>query len=142
MARKDIHISGIEGGSGRFIAGFVNTPAGGFQITMNMFMKALLTDLTSDPFDRTYGSAFSELPGSNLGGRMDIVRSMVFDSVANVTTKIMDYQLGIDAPRSQRLSNARVTSLEEVEGPGFIVYVLLTNAAGVSMVSVLPHVEL
>lgn len=142
MAKYDIHISGIEGGSSRYICGFVNQRAEGFQITMDAYMRCLLTPLGSNPFDPNYGTRFAELPGSNMGGRLDLVRSITFESVENAASTIKRYQRTNNLPSSERLLSAAVSTYNEVGTSGIEVSVIIKNQAGQRMLAVLPHVEL
>jgi len=139
---RDLHLSGIDGGSGLYWAGYVNEFASGFQATINHFMKVLLTVKGSNPFAPSEGTAFAELPGSNMGNRMDLVRSIIVEAVKDAETSVKRNQAKEPLLATERLRSASIESLTAVGQDGFTVHVKLENQAGQRLLTLLPHVSL
>lgn len=139
---NDIHVTGIEGGSGLYWAGLSNTTASGFQATIDQYMKVLMTVKGSDPFDRTRGTAFAELPGSNMGGRMDLVKQIVAESVKDAETAIRNGQARAVVPKNARLRSAVLQYFTAIDATSFEAAILLENVAGERLATLLPHVSL
>lgn len=63
----------------------------GFQKTIQMWLKALLTEEGSDVYDREYGTPFVRLIGSNVTSRSD-VQLVVEQSIRKATEDVQRYQ--------------------------------------------------
>ena len=139
---KDIHITGIEGGSGLYWVGIGNYAAEGFQAAIDQYMKLLLTSKGSNPFDTSEGTAFADLPGSNMGGRLDLVKQIVVEAIKDAEKQLKRSQLRQPLSTSERLKSAALQSFASIDSTGFEVAILLENVAGQRLLTLLPHVSL
>jgi hypothetical protein len=139
---RDIHITGVEGGSGLYWVALANAVAEDFQATMNQYMKVLLTIKGSDPFAPGTGTAFADLPGSNMGGRLDLVQQITVEAIKDAELTIKRNQARQPLASKARLRSAVLKSFQPIGADGFEVYILLENQAGQRMLTLLPHVSL
>jgi hypothetical protein len=103
----------------------------GFQKLINKWAKCFLTPEGTDLSDRTYGSPFPNLIGSNITSRED-VSDVVQIAVDKTNVKIQEYQAA-DPPEDPReiLDDAELESIVfDTAGTGVEVYIRIRNQAG------------
>lgn len=137
MATYDIHyqllpIEEQKATAGKlFSFGFTAAVAvSGQQKMVNRWLKCFLTPKYSDPVDRLYGTAFSDLLGSNVNDTefSDTVLLAVED--CNNQMRRMDRSGALTA--EERLSNGNLDRIVPLGADGYSVYVTITSEAGVS----------
>lgn len=102
----------------------------GFQKLINRWVKAFMTTQGTDLSDRTWGTQFPDLIGSNITDRTDI-QQIVQSSVSKATddTRRIQAQYPSD-DATELLQSAQLTSLIFEDNSSVTVYVLLQNQAG------------
>lgn len=114
----------------------------GFQKLINKWAKCFLTPEGSDLSDRTYGSPFPNLIGSNITTRGDVA-DVVQIAVDKTNAKIREYQAAKppDDPR-ESLDDAELESLVfDTSGTGITVFIRIRNQAGELLRVQLPPVQ-
>lgn len=118
--------------SGTYHYGYKKTIAiKGFQKLINQWAKCFLTAEGTDLSDRSYGSPFSNLIGSNITSREDVA-DVVQIAVDKTNAKIQEYQAA-DPPVDPReiLDDAELESIVfDTSGTGVEVYIRIRNQAG------------
>lgn len=114
----------------------------GFQKLINKWAKCFLTPEGTDLSDRSYGSPFPNLIGSNITTREDVVE-LVQIAVDKTTSKIQEYQAA-NPPEDDReiLDDAELESVVfDATGTGIEVFVRIRNQAGELLRVQLPPVQ-
>lgn len=108
LTEEDQQVSGgniMKFGTGQ------NTSVTGFQKTIGLWLKALLTEEGSDLLDRDYGTPFVRLLGSNVTSRAD-VQQVIEQSVTQATDDIRRYQVEyLPSTEDEILENVRIESI-------------------------------
>lgn len=108
----------------------------GFYKTISQWVKCLLTEPGTDVSDSSYGTAFANLIGGNVGTPQD-VSDVVTLAVQTATNTVQSYQRTSQPPLDERLATVKVTQL--VQSTSQVdVYITLTNAANTAVTLTLP----
>ncbi len=110
------------------------TPEGvtGLYKLLNQWLKALFTDLGSDPTAKEDGSNFAQLIGANVG-LVDELFEVITISLDQATSTIERNQRSQDLPPEEIFGGVTLQSIEEDGPDGIVVSVVLENAAGQSL---------
>lgn len=101
----------------------------GFQMLINMWLKCFLTSKGGDPSDLSYGTAFTQLIGSNVA--LDDTRDVVDLAIDQCNTKIKEIQdNNFPLTPSELLESAQLIDfIEDPSAPGFSAYIEIKNKA-------------
>ena len=95
----------------------------------NRWLKCFMTLKGSDPLDKTYGTGFPDLFGSNISRRADFTDAMVL-FVDDCNQQLISMDNEQFPPDNERLASATITSLTSLGPDGYEVYVTIKNVAG------------
>lgn len=95
----------------------------------NRWLKCFMTLKGSDPLDKTYGTGFPDLLGSNVSREDDFTDAMVL-FVDDCNQQIQAFDNAQFPPDNERLASATITSLTPLGVDGYEVYVTIKNVAG------------
>lgn len=103
----------------------------GPQSLVNRWVKTLMTPKGSDPLRASYGTAFGNLPGSNISGKSPDVADVVNMAIQDANEQVMQQDIAGLYPDNERLLSAELITIEISEaGDGFNVWVRINNVAG------------
>lgn len=109
----------------------------GPQKLINRWLKCLMTPQGSDPFDRTYGTGFPNLIGSNIQDVADALDATAL-FIQDCNEQIRAFDKANFTPADERLQSATILKIVELGADGFEIWVGITNAAGQQTPVVLP----
>jgi hypothetical protein len=111
----------------------------GFQKLINKFLKTLMTLEGTDLSDRSNGTRFPALIGSNVTSAQDL-QDIVSTAVSKAEATLFRYQsMDPSDDPEDILQSAKMTSLVvDDNGAGFEVTILLKNQAGRALQFILP----
>lgn len=144
MPRYDVHIQLTPlsefNGTKFYSFGYQRTfKVTGIQKLINSFAKYLLTPVGTDPLDKTYGTDFTNLMGSNVTptDAQDVLVLAV-----DKTVKALQLLQSVDTPDSERIATATITRfivLPDIQG--FAAQVYIENAANQGLEFLIPTLE-
>jgi hypothetical protein len=112
----------------------------GPQKLINRWVKCFLTARGSDPHNKTYGTLFPTLYGSNITSYQDLADA-IHVSVDDCNQQIATQDRVNQAPDDERLQAGAVEQIiPNSAGDGFDVYISVTNVAGLTVTLQLPTV--
>lgn len=144
MARKSLHLRIIDpnaqAANGTFTFGSPSTLVEGKYKAVSLFLVRLFTPKGSDPTDRSAGTDFAYLPGSNYSDVAE-VETLIHTCVGEAADEAIRLQSSVTyLSRSERLSSAEITRFN-VLGPGhFEVWVSLRVQSGENITVLVPYV--
>jgi len=137
MATKyDIHFqpvaSGEATGSRIFTFGFrASLKVSGPQALVNRWVKTLMTPKGSNPLDKSEGTAFGRLAGSNISMRSRDIDDVLLLAIEDANDQVRQQDLIGMFPTNERLSNATLlVDQTRTWEDGFEVWVRIVNQAG------------
>jgi hypothetical protein len=143
--RYDIHFQPLpraeQTSTSVFTFGFLSAVGvRGPQKLINRWLKVLLTPQGSDPFDKAYGTGFTNLIGSNIQSVTDVLDTAAL-AVQECNTQVRAAERNVFTPPEERLQTATILKIEEVGRDGFDIWVAITNAAGLTVTVLLPQIS-
>lgn len=136
MAGYDIHFQPVPASE---VQGFKTFEFGyraalkvkGPQALVNRWVKTLMTPKGSDPLRATSGTAFGNLPGSNISEVTTDLNDVVNLAIQDANEQVMEQDIQGLYPDNERLLNAELLDfIPNATGDGFDVWVRITNVAG------------
>jgi hypothetical protein len=101
----------------------------GPQKLVNRWLKCLFTLKGTDLLDKTYGTGYAELIGSNVSRYQDFVDAVSL-FISDCNDQITAFDQAQFPPDDERLDSANLTSVVPRGVDGYDVYVSLKNVAG------------
>lgn len=109
----------------------------GPQKLINRWLKCFMTPQGSDPFDRTYGTGFPYLIGSNIQSTANVI-DIVTLAIQDCSTQIRAFETTNLMSADERLGSVSILQILEDGAAGFQIWLGITNAAGLQTPVVLP----
>jgi hypothetical protein len=122
----------------KFTFGYVSAVGvKGPQKLINRWLKCLFTVKGTDLLNRSYGTGFGELIGSNTSRRQDLIDALaLYINDCNEQIKALD--LAQFPPDDERLASATLTSVVQQDLDKYDVYITIKNIAGTVLVVEIP----
>ncbi len=95
----------------------------------NRWLKCFMTLKGTDPLNRSYGTGFADLIGSNVSRVDDFTDAMVL-FVDDCNQQMRDFDNAQFPPDNERLESATISSIRALPPDGYEVYVTIKNVAG------------
>ena len=140
MAGYDIHFQPVPASE---VFGFKTFEFGykaalkvkGPQALVNRWVKTLMTPRGSDPLYTSEGTAFWNLPGSNITDVSNDLSDAVNLSIQDANDQVHQQDIAGLFPDNERLLNAELLNFQpNSSGDGFDVWVRIRNVAGESII--------
>lgn len=95
----------------------------------NRWLKCFMTLKGTDPLNKTYGTGFPDLLGSNVSTPSDFIDAMTI-YVDDCNQQIRAFDNAQFPPDNERLESAAIASITPLGPDGYEVYVHIKNIAG------------
>lgn len=112
----------------------------GPQKLINKWLKCFMTPQGSDPFSPGYGTGFADLIGSNVDSIEDAVDAIAL-FVQACSDQIKAFDRAALTPADERLQNASILEVGSASEDSVVIWIGITNAAGVQTPVMLPSVS-
>jgi len=144
MANYDVHFQMITeeaqlSAAGRVFSFWYANAVGvkGPQKLVNRWLKCFCTLRGTDLLDKSYGTGFPELLGSNISKRQDFIDAMSL-FISDCNTQIRAFDLAQFPPDNERFDSAVLTSVVSRGADGYDTFITLKNVAGETLTVQLP----
>jgi len=136
MVKSDIHFQPVAPGDATsariFTFGFrASLKVSGPQALVNRWIKTLMTPKGSNPLDKSEGTAFGRLAGSNISMRNRDVDDVLILAIEDANDQVRQQDLIGMFPANERLANATlIEDQSRTWEDGFEVWVRIVNQVG------------
>lgn len=111
----------------------------GFQALMNRWLKTFLTPKGTDPVDKSRGTEFAYLRGSNVSGKLSL-QPLLTEYVEDASAQVRAAdRKSPKLPPESRLRTAAIIQIVELDKTRVEFWVELTNDAGLRMNVLIPY---
>lgn len=143
MARKSLHIRIVDPSSqasvGTFTFGRPSLLVEGKYKAIGLWLLRLFTPRGTDPTDRSAGTEFGTIPGSNYSD-VDEVETLLHTCVEDATAEAIRLQSSVPyLTRSERISTAQITQFNVLEPGSFELWVDLQVESGERVRALIPY---